>query len=186
MQLSFCHFSLCLLNSMQLKFYFRLGSRVVNVKSIIFISSHWWMFSSWYECIFPVSFPHISNSWYCIMSVQYYRFSREENAISLNLFSMTQSFGFNSSLFWSLIPQFFFKMLFDNHVSLLMAYPKNYSCCCENCTCLHLLKAAVILTNIRYLLLNYLCSFLLNSFWGFIFIFECFLKSFTTTRTSYL
>lgn len=94
--------------------------------------------------------------------------------------------GFNSSLFKSLIRQSIFKMLFDNHVSLLMAYPKNYSCCCEICTCLHLLKAAVILTNIRYLLLNYLCSFLLYFFWGFIFIFKCFLKSFTTIRTSYL
>ena len=58
MQLSFCHFSLCLLYSMQLKFYFKLGWRVFNVKSIIIISSHWWMFSSWYECIFSVSFPH--------------------------------------------------------------------------------------------------------------------------------
>ena len=45
---------------------------------------------------------------------------------------------FNPSLFKSLlIRQSIFPMLFDNHVSLLLAYPLNYSSCCENCTCIY-------------------------------------------------
>jgi hypothetical protein len=165
MQLSFCHFSLCLLNSMQLKFYFRLRSRVVNVKSIIFISSHWWMFSSWYECIFPF-LSHIFQILDIVLCPSNtIAFQEKKTLFPWIYFLWPRALfhhGFNSSLFKSLIRQSIFKMLFDNHVSLLMAYPKNYSCCCENCTCLHLLKAAVILTNNIYFLIICLWSRILH------------------------
>lgn len=66
------------------------GTSPVNVKSSIIISSHDDCLCSWYECIFFPTYFKFLILYY--VSVQYYRFSRRENAIPWNLFYRTQSF----------------------------------------------------------------------------------------------
>jgi len=130
------HYVCCI----QCKCSFTWGSRVFNVKSIILISSHWWMFSSWYECIF-LFLSHIFQILDIVLCPSNtIAFQEKKTPFPWIYFPGPRALFhhcFNPSLFKSLIRQSIFPMLFDNHVSLLMAYPINYSSCCENCTCIY-------------------------------------------------